>query len=134
MGGYHTELTGDCFVQDVDLLEQNYDKINFKHIYGIYYMYLEGNKIRIKLNKKRANVIDYVNDLKKIVKVFEEYGLELSGKLNLSLPDYDDENYHTNSYKSYHGNKFDMFYEYVEIDKNKIFLYLYKTLLSKVKV
>ena len=136
MGGYHTELTGVLNVEYKDTKIhgeiENIEKIkNFRHIYGILFINTKEMKCHVKINIKRGYISEYVDYVKQIVEFFEIHNFEISGRLNLHLPDYDEDNYHRDSYELYNGNDHTMFKDYVEIENNIVTLITEKKVMTR---
>ena len=104
---------------------------NFHNVYGILSIDTQTMACCVKMNIKRGYVSEYVDYVKQIVEFFEKYNLKISGRLKLDLPDYDEDNYHKDSYKSYHGNDYTMFKDYIKIENNVVTLITEKKAITR---
>lgn len=123
MGGYHTELRGKLKII-LNLADEDY-KDNLRKKDGISMVNYENKEIEILFNKKRGDLQDYFFDLKNLIKELSDNEIYLEGKLNLSLPQFDFDNYHYNSYIEMHGHNFDRLREYYTVYYDELISFEY---------
>lgn len=123
MGDYHTELSGKLKI--ISNNSNNNYKDNLWKKNGISFVDYDNGKLGICFNKKRGHLQDYYIDLKNLTQELLENGISLKGKLTLSLPEYDENNYNYKSYIDINGHNYDILNEYCVINENKLNLFKY---------